>query len=124
MPESCRIFGVASAPAVRITSRRALTTEPSSSSTPVARLSFKHYLVNAGRRPDGQVRTALRLAQERFGGAAAAAAAGRGLVEADALLPSAVEVFVVGNADLLGGADEGPGQRMTIGAGPKPSARR
>ena len=78
-------------------------------------LSFKYHLVNPGRRLDRQVAAAFRLAQERFGGAATAAAAGRGLVEADALLPSPVEVFVVGNADLLRGADEGPRQRMTIG---------
>ena len=78
-------------------------------------LSFKHHLVNPGRRPDRQVGAAFRLAQERFGGAATAAAAGRGLIEADALLPSPVEVFVVGNAGFLRGADKGPGQRMTIG---------
>ena len=87
MPESCRILGVAIAPAVRMISRRALIVDRRRAARRRPPALEEHLCTLLSVRMV-EIGAAFRLAQEGLGGAPAASAACGGLVEADALLPA------------------------------------
>src|ERR1700722_17906593 len=76
--------------------------------------ALEQNLVHAPSGHDHEIGAPFGVAQERFRRRSATPFMGCGLVEADALLLRSVEVLVVGQSRLLRGADECPGQRMTI----------